>query len=283
MTKSSIKLPSSELTVEAKEETNLPSLTNNSSKTITLKIEAEGTWTYGGKGGFGEEVSGDGNPKDMGRNPYLRYPNITPAALVAEIDGKAVASGKGQTFDLPPGKTVFFINNDQKGVYNDNKGSLKIKWFIAGIKTDGNGETKEGSIVSKPDNENYELPTGELTVYANEEQNLPSLTNESHIKITLQIQAEGSWNYGDSWIFANPVDANGNPENSGREPYVRFSHIKPAALVALKNDQAVANGKKQTIELQPGETVSFINNDQQGVYYDNSGTQTVKWSILSAN
>ncbi|MBD2182095.1 Hsp20/alpha crystallin family protein [Planktothrix sp. FACHB-1355] len=142
---------------------------------------------------------------------------------------------------------------------------------------------KEGSIVSKPDNKTYELPTGELTVYANEEQNLPSLTNESDIKITLQIQAEGDWNYGDSWIFANPVDANGNPENSGREPYVRFSHIKPAALVALKNDQAVAHGKGQKVELQPGETVSFINNDQQGVYYDNSGTQTVKWSILSAN
>ncbi|MCL1466002.1 LecA/PA-IL family lectin [Argonema galeatum] len=287
MTKSSIKLPSGELTVFAKEEKNLPSLTNQSDKTITLKIQAEGKWSYGGKDAFASQVDGDGNTAQTGRNPYMRFPDVTPAALVAVIDGKPVGSGKEHTIEIPPGKTVSFINNDQPGVYGDNSGSLTIKWSIASIKN-GNGSTstKEESIVSGPDNKTFPLPSGELIVFATEEENLPSLINESDKKITLKIQAEGTWNYGwsdNNAPIANMVDANGNPANTGREPYMRFQGITPAALVAVKDDRAVANGKEQTVELNPGETVSFINNDQQYIYFDNSGSQTVKWSILSVN
>ena len=284
MTKSSIKLPSGELTVFAKEEKNLPSLTNQSDKTITLKIQAEGKWSYGGKDAFANQVDGDGNTAQTGRNPYMRFPDVTPAALVAVIDDKPVGSGKEQAIELPPHKTVSFIHNDQPGVYDDNSGSLTIKWSIASI-TNGNGSasTKEESIVSGPDNKTFPLPSGELIVFATEEENLPSLINESDKKITLKIQAEGLWTYGEYDIFGKQVDANGNPENPWRQPYIRFPQITPAALVAEKNGQALASGKEQTFELNPGETVSFINNDQQGVYGDNSGSQTVKWSIGSVN
>ena len=286
MTKSSITLPSDELTVYANEEKNLPSLTNRTDKTIKLKIQAEGKWSYGGKEAFGNQVDGDGNKAQTGRNNYMRFPDVTPAALVAVIDGKAVGSGKEQEIEIPPGKTVSFINNDQPGVYTDNSGSLKIKWSIAGIKNGNGGSNKEESIVSAPDNKSFPLPTGELIVMANEEQNLPSLTNDSDKKITLKIKAEGSWNYGwsaNNEPIANMVDANGNPVDTGRQQYMRFQGITPAALVAVKNDQAVASGKEQTVELNPGETVSFINNDQPWIYFDNSGSQTVKWSILSVN
>lgn len=78
------------------------------------------------------------------------------------------------------------------------------------------------------------------------------------------------------------MDGDGNTAQTGRNPYMHFPDITPSALVAVKNGQAVASGKEQTIELSPGEFVSFINNDQPGVYGDNSGTQTVKWSIASA-
>lgn len=71
MTQSSIKLPSGELTVFAKEEQNLPSLTNQSDKTIKLKIQAEGKWSYGGKEAFANQVNGDGNTAQTGRNPYM--------------------------------------------------------------------------------------------------------------------------------------------------------------------------------------------------------------------
>ena len=280
MTSSKITLPSGEITVFANEEKNLPKLTNNSDKTIKLKIKAEGKWSYGGQDTFANQVDGDGNTAQTGRNPYMRFPDITPSALVAVKKGKAVASGKEQTIELSPGEFVSFINNDQPEVYSDNSGSLIIKWSIAGISSNGSATTNPG--VSGDPNTDIVLPTGEITVFANEEQNLPSLMNESAQTITLKLQAEGLWTYGDTWIFAKEVDANGNSENTGRQSYLRFANIPPAALVAVKNGQAVASGKEQTVELKPGETVSLINNDQQGVYGDNSGTQTVKWSIDSA-
>jgi len=281
MTSSSITLPSGEITIFANEEKNLPSLTNNSNKTIKLKIQAEGKWSYGSKDAFAYEVNADGNTTQTGRNPYMRFPEVTPSALVAVKHGQPVASGKEQTIELSPYEFVAFVNNDQPGVYGDNSGSLSIKWSIAAISSNDSATTNKS--VSVDNNTDIALPTGEITVFANEEQNLPILTNESDKTITLKLEAEGLWNYGDTWIFAKEVDANGNSENTGREPYVRFPHITPAALVAVKNDQAVASGKEQTVELKPGETVSFIHNDQPGVYADNRGTQTVKWSILSAN
>jgi hypothetical protein len=281
MTLSSITLPSGEITVFANEENNLPSLTNTTNKTVKLKLEAEGQWSYGGKDAFANQVDGDGNTTQTGRNPYMRFPDITPSALVAVKNGQAVASGKEQTVELRPSESVTFINNDQPGVYDDNSGSLTLKWSIAAISSDGSDPTNNS--VPNDKNTDITVPSGELTVFANEEQNLPKLTNESDKTITLKLQADGLWDYGDTEIFAKKVDANGNSENSGREPYVRFPNITPAALVAVKNDQAVASGKEQLVELKPGETVSFIDNDQPGVYVDNSGTQTVKWSIWSAN
>lgn len=281
MTKTSITLPSGEITVFATEEKNLPSLSNNSRQTLKLKIQAEGKWSYGGQNAFADQVDGDGNKAQTGRNPYMRFPDVTPAALVAVKHGQAVASGKEQTIELSPGESVAFINNDQPGVYGDNTGSLTIKWSIAAISS--NGAATTNNSVSSDSNTDIVLPSDEITVFAHEEQNLPSLTNESDKTITLKLQAEGLWNYGDSWLFAQQVDANGNSENTGRQSYVRFPNIAPAALVCVKNDQPVASGKEQTVELKPGETVFLLNNDQPGVYADNSGTQTVKWSILSAN
>lgn len=281
MTKSSITLPSGEITIFANEEKNLPTLTNNSNKTIKLKIKAEGKWSYGGQGAFANEVDGDGNTAQTGRDPYMRFPEVTPSALVAVKHGQPVASGKEQTIELSPYEVVAFINNDQPGVYADNSGSLTLKWSIAAISSNDSATTNK--TVSVDNNTDISLPTGEITVFANEEKNLPILTNESDKTITLKLEAEGLWTYGDTQIFAKEVDANGNSEQTGRQPYVRFPHITPAALVAVKNDQAVASGKEQKVELKPGETLSFINNDQPGVYGDNHGTQTVKWSIFSAN
>lgn len=45
-------------------------------------------------------------------------------------------------------------------------------------------------------NSSIQLPSGEITVFANEEKNLPTLTNNSYQTIKVQIQAEGKWSYG---------------------------------------------------------------------------------------
>lgn len=130
------------------------------------------------------------------------------------------------------------------------------------------------------------LPSAQLTVPANEENNRPFLTNQSDKTVTVKIEAEGQWNYGDPEKHGinKLVDADGNPEpNPEAKPKLRYPDIRPAALVALKDNKPVAHGKNQTIELKPGETVSFINNDQAGIYTDNKGSQTVKWKVVGAS
>ena len=276
MAKTDILLPSGELTVHANEEKNLPSLTNASDKKIALKIQAEGLWTYGSHSTFGKQVDANGNSEKTPYDGNVRFPNLRPATLVAMKNNQPVASGKEQTIELTPGETISFINNDAPGIYGDNKGSLKVKWSIASVKS-SNGTAASNN----PSNGGIKLPTGELTVLSTEEKNLPSLTNKSDKTIVVKIQAEGEWNYGPAWVLAKLVNGDGNSEWSSREPYMRFKEFPPAALVAVKNNQAVASGKEQTIELKSGETVSFINNDEPGYYNDNTGSLTIKWSIAS--
>jgi hypothetical protein len=119
-------------------------------------------------------------------------------------------------------------------------------------------------------------------VFANEEVNLPKLTNTLGKSVTLKLQASGQWNFGTDPNPANIVDANGSTRDRDQNGFLfpmLFSGIKPSTLVALKNNQVVASGKSQTISLQPGETVSFIMNDQPGIYSDNTGSQILKYSF----
>lgn len=288
-----ITLPSGQLTVPANEENNRPFLTNQSDKTVTVKIEAEGQWNYGDpeKHGINKLVDADGNPEpNPEAKPKLRYPDIRPAALVALKDNKPVAHGKNQTIELKPGETVSFINNDQPGIYTDNKGSQTVKWKVVGASssTSSSGQNSVPSGSQLNQDNKITLPSDQLTVEAKEDKDFPALTNESDKTITLKIQAEGQWNYGEAsyWGINKLVDADGNPQGNELGQYkefLRFKDIKPAALVVFKNNQAVAHGKEQTIELKPGQTVSFINNDIPGWYSDNKGSQTVKWSVVSIN
>lgn len=146
-------------------------------------------------------------------------------------------------------------------------------------------KTLVAQAVSLTKDNKITLPSDQLTVEAKEDKDLPALTNQSDKTITLKIHAEGQRNFGEASYYGinKFVDADGNPEGKELEQYMHSRHIKPAALLALKHNQAVAHGKEQTIELKPGETVSFINNDIPGWYSDNKGSQTVKWSVVSIN
>jgi hypothetical protein len=129
--------------------------------------------------------------------------------------------------------------------------------------------------------------SGELSVYANveDEGSLANFVNVSGRPITLRIDAQGMWNYGRPAEYQTAVDANGRP--SGPIHNARFKscsgqEIPPAALVAFKNGlynpEVVGFGKELTISLQPGEKVFFIINDEPGLYHDNSGNLTLRWS-----
>lgn len=131
---------------------------------------------------------------------------------------------------------------------------------------------------------NAPLKSGTLILLATQNTNLPSLTNTLKEPITVKIKAEGKWNFGQDVgqdKYGELVDANGNSKYDRNNSAMKFPAFYAATLVALKNNQPVASGKEQTIELLPGETVSFINNDAINGYSDNSGTQTINYSFVS--
>lgn len=126
------------------------------------------------------------------------------------------------------------------------------------------------------------VPAGMLKVNAIDEEPTFGFTNIWGKTVTVKIQSEGTWAYGNKDGFALQVTGDGNLDMTEKEQHesdMRFP-TRPAALVTLKNGQFAASGKEQTITVEPDETVSFINNDEIGFYHDNSDFLTVKWSVL---
>jgi len=124
---------------------------------------------------------------------------------------------------------------------------------------------------------NQQDTSGRLSVSANQETNLPSLTNNLNMPVIISISATGKWNYG-SGSFSTLVNANGTP-SSIYQSAMRFPNIMPAALATVKNNTLVGFGIQQRFTLLSNETVSFINNDAPGNYGDNSGSQSINYSI----
>jgi hypothetical protein len=139
------------------------------------------------------------------------------------------------------------------------------------------------------------LPKGELIVkgdWGNDDDeisNLPGFTNPLPERVTAKIEAEGLWSYGAPdgvHLFEKLVDGNGNLEMAEKERlenHLRFTHLPPAVLVALKNGEYVASGKgPYELPLEPGDRLSFVMNDEPHYYKDNKGDLLVKWAIVDA-
>ncbi len=120
---------------------NPPCIYNDKDKTIKVKILAIGEWNYGNEEKSAELVSGDGHV-EMSPEEYRNWDltfvnqdqeqNPPPGALVTfKIHGdryEVVAWGKEQEFQLNPNETVYFANNDQTNLYDENDGFLTINW-----------------------------------------------------------------------------------------------------------------------------------------------------------
>ncbi len=61
---------------------------------------------------------------------YMKYPNNTPFALVAQNlkTGAVTDIGKKATVVLQPGETLRFVLNDVSWGYGDNSGGIKVEW-----------------------------------------------------------------------------------------------------------------------------------------------------------
>jgi hypothetical protein len=125
------------------------------------------------------------------------------------------------------------------------------------------------SIASVPQSGSFELLSTQL-------KNPPSLTNNSGSTVTVAITATGEWSLlkadfatsdPDIIRYKKLVDGDGLPREKRDEKFkFKYPNLNPAILVgeikdAAGNTKSTVSGKQQSFELQPGDSVSFIIND----------------------
>jgi hypothetical protein len=113
--------------------------TNKLTTDISYKFTPSGTWkpqsevpecNAAGLKGFSPEIQ---TPLSAGLAPYqqhLKYPNNTFFALLAvdKTTGAVTEVGKETTIVLKPGQTLTFVVNDFPTAYENNTGTLAVKW-----------------------------------------------------------------------------------------------------------------------------------------------------------
>ena len=138
--------------------------------------------------------------------------------------------------------------------------------------------------------------TGSLDLLATQYTDLPSLANTSGEAIKIAITATGQWylvkpdfatNYPSLVKYKTPVDGDGYARDQNDQKFnFKYPQLNPGALVAeIKdlqgNTKSTVSGKQQNFELQPGDTVSFIINDDPKWYSNNAGKLTIGYSTTT--
>lgn len=145
------------------------------------------------------------------------------------------------------------------------------------------------SITSVPQTGSFELLSTQLT-------NPPALTNNSGSTVTVAITATGEWSLVNAnFVTSDPniirykklVDGDGLTREKSDENFkFKYPNLNPAILVgeikdAKGNTKSTVSGKQQSFELQPGESVSFIINDDPKWYGDNAGKLTLSYTAAA--
>ncbi len=136
--------------------------------------------------------------------------------------------------------------------------------------------------------------TGSLELLATELNNPPALANNSGSTVTVSLTATGQWaliNFATSdpslVKYKTPVDGNGHVRDKNDEKFgFKYPNLNPGALVgeikdAKGNTKSTVSGKQQSFELQPGDTISFVINDDPKWYADNTGKLTIAYSVTA--
>ncbi|MDH6064664.1 hypothetical protein [Umezakia ovalisporum] len=138
---------------------------------------------------------------------------------------------------------------------------------------------------------NSNSQAGSLELLATELTSPPALLNNSGSTVTITLTATGQWSLinfetsDPSLIkYKTPVDGDGHPRDKNDEKYkLKYPQSNPGALVgeikdAKGNTKSTVSGKQQSFELQPGETVSFLINDDPKWYGNNAGKLTISYT-----
>jgi hypothetical protein len=201
--------------------------------------------------------------KDFKYQSAMKYPKNTSFALLAvsKQTGAVLAEvGKETTLVLKPGETLIFLLNDVPGCYNDNTGSVTVKWSA----------------------KSPQPQSGTLQVPANSLPGVP-WANTFGNSVRVQFTASGQWAY-------NPAvgmhGAGGHPRYSNAGRGYRMPGRPEGALIARRgNGSYEFVGQQAILTVAAGETISLtINDDEGGVqgagFRDNQGAVTVQWTVV---
>jgi hypothetical protein len=139
---------------------------------------------------------------------------------------------------------------------------------------------------------NATTQSGSFELQAIQEVPLTALTNVSNHAVKVEITSTGQWcliNFEtpDPKLakYKRLTDGDGYEPDKNAESYkLKYPHLKPAALVseikdAEGNVKSSFGGKQQSLKLEPGETLSFVMNDDPHYFNNNAGQLTISYSV----
>jgi hypothetical protein len=115
--------PKGTFTVDAKTERGTL-FENKSTKEQTITLIAKGEWSFAPAAGM---VGADGAAAIAAAN-FLLPGTSSFALIVKRGDGTFEKVGAKSTLTLKPGEIVYFMMNELRGGFADNRGSLSVSW-----------------------------------------------------------------------------------------------------------------------------------------------------------
>jgi len=100
---------------------------------VKITLTTSEKWRLGSQGDGWSYVTaaGDDRDNDQKAKDQLKCPNVRLGALVYIRNGKCYYAGEHKpSLTLQPKEEIYFYMNDTEGGYDDNNGTIKVRWSI---------------------------------------------------------------------------------------------------------------------------------------------------------
>ncbi len=98
---------------------------------MKITLTASQQWRLDSTSGGWGYFTAAGNDIDYDQKDKLKCPNERLGALVYIQNGKCYYAGEHKpSLTLQPKEEIHFYMNDTEGSYNDNEGTIKVRWRI---------------------------------------------------------------------------------------------------------------------------------------------------------